>query len=104
MKFKSIFNLDLELAEDCGWNKHEVGGLFNKTALEGVRATHGRWISDERAGLKEKKEKKKIRERGRGRCLLPVGKQNTAASPWPAGRSSPEQVNKELRCMVFDSV
>ena len=51
------------------WDKEVLGGLFNKTTLEWVRATHGRWIADERAGLKERNENKKNkREGGDGEC------------------------------------
>ena len=35
MKFKSIFNLDLELAEDYGWNKHEVEVSLTKLPSKG---------------------------------------------------------------------
>ena len=64
MKFKSNFNLDLELAEDCEFYIYEVEGLFNKNPREGVSSNHGRWIKLGCAWLKEKKRKK--RERGRG--------------------------------------
>jgi len=51
---------------DCTWDKEVLGGLFNKTALEGVWDTHGRWIADERAGLKEKKKKQKNKKKREG--------------------------------------
>jgi len=95
-------------AMDCAWDKEVLGGFFNKTALEGVRATHGRWIVDERAGLKEKKKKqKKTKRREReGVAHWPETNQNsrTRRPPWLAGRSSSEQADGKLRCTVFDSV
>jgi len=78
-------------------------GLFNKMSHKGVSSDSGYWIKLECVGLKENKENKKIRERGRGWCLLPVGKKNTAAPPWLACQSSPEQADGELRCTVFYS-
>ena len=80
-------------------------GSLTKFQAERVLAILSRWISDERAGLKEKKKKKqktKRRER-EGWCLLPeVGKKATATM---AGRAegSPEQADGKLRCTVFDS-
>jgi len=67
---------------------------------EGVRAIIGRWIADERLGLKEKKEKRKKRER---EGVTPAtGRDNGHGSAaMVSGRSSPEQVDEELRCTVF---
>jgi len=57
-------------------------GSLTKFQAERVLAILSRWISDERAGLKQKKkkEKKQKEERGRGWCLLPEGKEATAGS------------------------
>ena len=42
MEFKSIFNLNLELAEDCVHNLEKRQGLFNKKDPEGVWVASGR--------------------------------------------------------------
>jgi len=89
----------LLLAEDHGQDYKVLGGFFSKRTREGVWATHGHWIADERTRLKEKKK----RERGRWRLLL-EGKEAMATQPLTAAWSSPALGVSRLRDTVFDSV
>ena len=58
----------------------DSGGLFNKMDPEGISDTQGRWIVDERAWLKEKKEKGNKKREGGGDACYPKGKRTRQRS------------------------
>jgi len=95
MKFKSNFNLKLESAEDCGQNLEVQGGLFSKSAPEGVWSALGRWIQDGRRGLKEEKQ------REGGGCTPARGEEGGGGAPLPERARLPELGIRALRCTIF---
>ena len=69
---------------------------------DGVLAYCGHWIKLEHAGLKEKTRERERERKGDG--AQSRREREHGGATMDSGRSSPAQMNKELRCMIFDSV
>ena len=90
------------MAEDCARENRIPRGFFNKMDPDGVSAYCGYWIKLEHDRIKRKD--KRERERGRGDGAQSRREREHGGATMDSGRSSPAQMNKELRCMIFDSV